>query len=33
MARSVQVEAEAWEKRSWLRRGMEKILKVFSIWM
>ena len=33
MARSVQVEAGAWAKRPWLRRALEKVLRVFSIWM
>ena len=33
MARSAQVEAGAWEKRPWLRRALEKILRIFSIWM
>ena len=33
MARSMQVEAGAWAKRPWLRRALEKVLRVFSIWM
>lgn len=33
MARSVQVEGARWERRSWLMRILEKILRVFSIWM
>ena len=33
MARSAMVDLEKWSKRSWLRRGLERILRVFSIWM
>ena len=33
MARSAQVDAGQWEKRPWLRKALEKILKIFSIWM
>ena len=33
MARSMQMEAGAWAKRPWLRRALEKVLRVFSIWM
>lgn len=33
MARSVQVDGACWSRRSWLMRILEKILRVFSIWM
>jgi len=33
MERSSQVDPETWGKRPWLRRGLEKILRIFSIWM
>jgi len=33
MARSAPVDLEKWKKRSWLRRSLERILKLFSIWM
>ena len=33
MAHSTQIQAEQWGKRPWLRRVLEKILRVFSIWM
>lgn len=33
MARSVRVDLTRWEKRSWLRKLLEKVLRVFSIWM
>lgn len=31
--RSEQVDLEQWKNRSWLRKGLEKVLRVFSIWM
>lgn len=33
MARSQTVDLVRWGKRSWFRRVMEKVLRVFSIWM
>lgn len=33
MARSAPVDLEKWKKRSWLRRSLERVLKLFSIWM
>ena len=33
MARSTAVEPEQWERRSWMRKLLEKVLRVFSIWM
>ena len=33
MARSRQVEGARWEKRPWLTRILEKLLRIFSIWM
>ena len=33
MARSAPVDREKWAKRSWLRKLLEKILRIFSIWM
>lgn len=33
MERSAMVEAGAWEKRSWFRKALEKVLRIFSIWM
>ena len=31
--RSTPVDPEQWMKRSWLRKGLEKVLRIFSIWM
>ena len=33
MARSAAVDPERWEGRSWFRKVLEKVLRVFSIWM
>lgn len=33
MSRSAQVDLAAWRKRRWSRRALEKLLRVFSIWM
>ena len=33
MARSRQVEGARWEKRPWVTRILEKVLRIFSIWM
>lgn len=33
MARSSRVELEQWLRRPWWRKGLEKVLRVFSIWM
>lgn len=33
MARSAPVDLAAWRKRRWSRRALEKVLRVFSIWM
>ena len=33
VSRSELVEPERWEKRSWLRKMLEKLLRIFSIWM
>lgn len=33
MARSRQVEGASWEKRPWVTRILEKVLRIFSIWM
>ena len=33
MASSAAVDAERWEGRSWFRKVLEKVLRVFSIWM
>lgn len=33
MARSIRVEGELWAKRPWPSRMLEKVLRVFSIWM
>ena len=33
MARSRQVESASWEKRPWPARILEKLLRIFSIWM
>lgn len=33
IARSEAVEPERWEKRSWFRKMLEKLLRIFSIWM
>jgi len=33
VARSRQVEGARWEKRPWLTRILEKLLRIFSIWM
>ena len=33
MARSRQVESASWEKRPWPARILEKVLRIFSIWM
>ena len=33
MGRSAALSLEAWQKRSWFRKILEKILRIFSIWM
>lgn len=33
MARSETVDLARWSKRSWLRKMLEKVLRIFSIWM
>ncbi len=33
MSRSAQVDLAVWRKRRWSRRLLEKLLRVFSIWM
>ena len=33
MDRSSRVELEQWLRRPWWRKGLEKVLRVFSIWM
>ena len=33
MERSRAVDGKKWEKRSWFRKALEKVLRVFSIWM
>ena len=33
VSRSELVEPERWEKRSWFRKMLEKLLRIFSIWM
>ena len=33
MSRSALVDEKKWAKRSWFRKMMEKILRIFSIWM
>lgn len=33
MARSAPVDEKRWAKRSWFRKLLEKILRIFSIWM
>lgn len=33
MARSAMVDLKKWKDRSWMRRVLERVLRVFSIWM
>jgi cardiolipin synthase len=33
MKRSRQVDLATWKKRPWRRRALERVLKIFSIWM
>ena len=33
MTQSYKIELESWKKRSWLKKRLEKILRIFSIWM
>ena len=33
MARSETVDLRKWKKRSWFKRMIEKLLRIFSIWM
>ena len=33
MARSEAVDLARWKKRSWFKKVLEKVLRVFSIWM
>ena len=33
IARSALVDLEVWKKRSWFRKAVEKMLRIFSIWM
>jgi len=33
MARSEMVDLDAWKNRSWIKRMIEKLLRIFSIWM
>ena len=33
MAQSKQVELQTWKKRSRMRKLLEKVLRIFAIWM
>ena len=33
ISRSAPVDLEVWRRRSWLKKVVEKVLRVFSIWM
>ena len=33
MARSARVDLEKWRGRSWVRKCLERVLRIFSIWM
>ena len=33
ITRSAPVDLEVWKKRSWFRKAVEKVLRIFSIWM